>query len=110
MSCLSSISDMAHTKKNGSVTTIKQQQLERPEFYCCIAEKGWFWKTCVSFSGISTTGVAYITKAGIFGDHCSQRTTGHFVSEHHKEAIKNKYSYDTSQSCSQMYKYLENAL
>ena len=93
--CSFSCSDMTYAKKDCRVATVEQQQLEHSEFYYCIVEKGWFCKTCVSFSGISSRGVPYITKAGIFGDYCLQRSTGHLESEHHKEVVKNMQSYDT---------------
>ena len=89
-SCTSSSSDMAHAMKDRRVATAEQQQLEHPKFYYGVVRKGWFCKTCVSFPGISSPGVPYITKAGMFGDHRSRRSTGHLESERHKEAAKNK--------------------
>ena len=86
---------MAHAKKDLRVLTIKQQQLEHPEFYYCVVGKSWFCKICISFSRISSPGIPYITEAGIFGDHHSQRSTVHLESEHQKEAFKNKQSYNT---------------
>ena len=92
--CLSSSSEMAHAKKDCRVATIKQYWLEHPEFYYCVVEKVWFCKTCVSFSGISSSGVLYIIKVGIFVDH-RFRKNSHLESEGHKEAFKKKQSYDT---------------
>ena len=83
-SCSSSSSDMAHAKKDRRVAS-----------YCRATTPRAPGKTCASFSWISSPGVPYITKAGIFGDHCSRRSTGHLESQRHKEAVKNKQSHNT---------------
>ena len=88
-SCSSSFSDMAHAKKDHSVATIGKQQLEHLEFYGCVVGKGLFCKTCASFSGISSPGVPYITKAVIFGDHHLRGSTCHLESVRHNGAVKN---------------------
>ena len=94
-SCFSLSSEVAHAKKDCRVATVEQQQLQCPEFCYCVVEKGYFCKTCVSVSGIGSPGAPYITKAGIVVDHHSQRSTGHLEPKRHKEAIKNKESYNT---------------
>lgn len=92
--CSSSSYDVAHAKNNRKEATVKQQQLEQPEFYYFVG-KGWFYKTCFRFSGISLPGVPCITKAGIYGGSHTGGSTGHLESKCHKEAIKSKQSLDT---------------
>lgn len=105
-----SSSNMAHVEKDCRVASIKKQWLEYLGFHYCVVAKGWFCKNCVSFSGVISPGVPYITKTGIFGDHCSRRSTGELESECYKEAIENKKSYHTlARKCTNVWKMLLEA-
>ena len=92
-SASTSSSSSSNARNDLRTVSIEQQQQQLPDFYYCVVGKGWFCRTCTSFSGISTPGVPYVTTAGIFGDHRSRRSAGHLQTERHKEAAKNKQSY-----------------
>ena len=90
-SCSSSPSNIVHAKKDCRVATVEQQQLEQLEFYYCVVGKGWFYKTCVSFSQFLWNNLT--------------RSTIHYQSYH-----KNRQSYNTlARKCTKVWKMLHEA-
>ena len=81
-----------------------------PEFYYNTLEKGWYCKICTSFSVNVAPNRAFVTKAGIFGDHPSRRTQQHLNSSTHLKCTKNKQAFDKlSKRNSNVWKLLQES-
>ena len=76
------------------VTSLERYQNKFPDFYYCIVRKGWYCKTCISFSGITGGKVPFITAPATFGEHPTRRVKKHLTSERHVNSAKNKAAYD----------------